>query len=118
MTPIKKAADTARYQAAYKKSMQEYYNKNSHCNRIVLPYPADFYANFFGKFRKASNGDWAMVRCCFHSPDKHPSLSVNFKTGAFCCFSCEVKGGSIIKFYQLLHGVDYKTAIQMLAAGR
>jgi hypothetical protein len=116
MTPIKKAAGMN--QTAYKKSMQEYYNKNSYYNRIDLPHPADFYAGFFGNFRKANNSDWAMVRCCFHSPDKHPSLSVNFRTGAFRCWSCGTKGGGIIKFYQLLHNVDYKTAIQMLAAGR
>lgn len=39
------------------------------------------------------------AHCCFHSPDKHPSMS--FKGGRFKCFSCD-EGGDVIKLVQHL----------------
>lgn len=32
-------------------------------------------------------------RCCYHSPDRHPSMS--FRNGRFRCWSCGVAGSSI-----------------------
>ena len=34
-----------------------------------------------------------LVRCPFHGPDHHPSLSVDLDRGLFNCFSCGVAGG-------------------------
>jgi len=85
--------------------------------RSVLPEPVAFYSNFFSKISKPNTTGWAVTRCCFHYPDKHPSLSINLNNGAFRCLSCGVKGGGLIDFYMRLHGVDFKTAIQALSRG-
>ena len=34
-----------------------------------------------------------LVRCCFHQPDRHPSLSVDLEGGVFHCFACGAQGG-------------------------
>ena len=42
------------------------------------------------------------ARCCFHFPDKHPSLS--FKGNRYKCFSCEASG-DVISLVQHLMGL-------------
>lgn len=37
-------------------------------------------------------GQEAVAACPFHSPDKHPSWSVNIRTGLHNCFSCGARG--------------------------
>jgi hypothetical protein len=41
---------------------------------------------------------------------------VNVQTGAFHCFSCGAKGGSLIDFVMLRVGCDFKQAVQQLGA--
>ena len=124
MTKHKNAAGPL-YQAAYKKSTYTNYTKKTHkftqnfsSNRNVLPDPADFYLSFFGSFRKSDNSDWAVTRCCFHHPDKNPSMSINLRTGAFHCWACGAKGHNIVDFYQLFYCVDRQTALEALRAWR
>lgn len=53
--------------------------------------------------------------CPFHD-DKNPgSFFVNFENGAFCCFSCNAKGGDIISFTQQLYGLDFHQTLAKLA---
>lgn len=85
--------------------------------RESLPSAADFYANELGKLSRSSR-DWRIATCCFHKPDRHPSLSVNVENGGFCCFSCQAKGGSIIDFLILRDGIDFTTAAKRLGAWR
>jgi hypothetical protein len=89
--------------------------ESSAFRREWLPPAASFYANEFSKISRQSH-DWAMVRCCFHKPDRKPSLSVNLKGGGFVCFSCQAKGGSIIDFLMLRDGIDFTTAAKRLGA--
>jgi hypothetical protein len=42
-----------------------------------------------------------LVRCRFHAPDRHPSLSVDLERGLFHCFTCHVSGG-LREFAQLV----------------
>lgn len=51
------------------------------------------------------------ARCCFHSPDKHPSMS--FKGGGFRCWSCGAHGSSIDLTAQLF-GLDALGAVRRL----
>lgn len=83
-------------------------------NRNQLPNPYDFYSAFFGQFKKSNNSDWAVARCCFHSPDRHPSLSINLRNGSFRCWACGTKGRNLIEFYMQLHCIDPTAAMQML----
>ncbi len=50
--------------------------------------------------------------CPFHS-DKTPSLSIDVEKGLFNCFGCGKKGNAI-QFYEILRGVDFKAALQMV----
>lgn len=36
--------------------------------------------------------------CCFNENDKHNSLHINLKTGAFECKACGIEGKNIIEF--------------------
>jgi len=81
----------------------------------LLPPPRTFYAKEFGQLRRASRG-WARVRCCFHNPDRDPSLAVNVENGAFNCFSCGTKGGDIVAFVMARDGLSFKDAAKFLHA--
>ncbi len=85
--------------------------------RESLPSAASFYASELGKLSRSSR-DWSIGRCCFHRPDRRPSLSVNVKNGAFVCFACGSKGGSLIDFVMLRDSCDFKTAARSLGAWR
>jgi len=83
--------------------------------RDQLPSPTVFYAAQFSRMRKTRRG-WVLVNCCFHHPDRHPSLALNVQSGGFCCFSCGAKGGNVLDFVMLRDGVDFKTAARQLGA--
>ena len=51
------------------------------------------------------------ARCCFHSPDRHPSMA--FKGNGFRCWSCGAHGSSIDLVSQL-YGLDALGAVRRL----
>jgi len=51
--------------------------------------------------------------CCFHSPDKNPSLSLNDKKGWFNCFGCG-KEGNIVDFLVVAENISKEEAIKKL----
>jgi hypothetical protein len=81
-----------------------------------LPHAEDYFATLFGPVRFNASG-WALVRCCFHSPDNHPSMGIH-RDGGFKCHACGASGGSIINFEMLRSGTDFKTAVRDLGAQR
>jgi hypothetical protein len=81
-----------------------------------LPSADEYFSELFGHIRFNGSG-WALVRCCFHSPDRNPSLSVH-RDGGFVCHACGAKGGSLIDFEMLRLGTDFKTAVRDLGAWR
>jgi DNA primase len=54
--------------------------------------------------------------CPFHE-DTTPSLTVNPKENLWNCFGCGT-GGDVIRFVELIHGVDFKEAVRRLAENR
>jgi hypothetical protein len=44
------------------------------------------------------------------------SFFVNLKHGAFFCHNCGAKGGDVLAFIRLRHGLDFKSAAQSLGA--
>ncbi len=81
-----------------------------------MPTGDEYFSGIFGPVRFNGNG-WALVRCCFHWPDRHPSLSIH-RDGGFKCHACSVKGGSVIDFEMLRSGTNFKTAARDLGAWR
>jgi CHC2 zinc finger len=54
--------------------------------------------------------------CCPLHADKNPSFSVNEDKGVFHCFGCGI-GGDLIRFIEIVEGVDFKGALSILGIG-
>lgn len=61
-------------------------------------------------------GRYAQARCPFHSPDNHPSFSVDTETGNARCFACDWHG-DIVEFAMEYHGVSLPVALNILREG-
>jgi len=59
-------------------------------------------------------GGRQMGLCPFHQ-EKTASFSVNEAEGFFYCFGCQA-GGDVIDFYQRVNGLEFKDALEQLAA--
>ncbi len=55
-----------------------------------------------------------MGPCPFHKETK-PSFSVNDEEGFFYCFGCQA-AGDVISFYQRINGLEFRDALEQLAA--
>ncbi|SDL14178.1 DNA primase [Maridesulfovibrio ferrireducens] len=62
---------------------------------------------------KPVSGRW-MGLCPFHQ-EKSPSMSVNSEEGFFYCFGCQASG-DIFDFYANINGLEFKDALEQLAA--
>jgi len=62
---------------------------------------------------KPVSGRW-MGACPFHQETK-PSMSVNEEEGFFYCFGCQASG-DVIDFYQRINGLEFREALEALAA--
>lgn len=60
------------------------------------------------------NGHRWVAPCPFHHETK-PSFSVNEEEGFFYCFGCQEKG-DLITFYSKINGLEFKDALEQLAA--
>ena len=58
--------------------------------------------------------DWTLVICPFHNED-NPSASISDERDAFVCFACSYQG-DLIKIFQELEEVNYRTAVERLEA--
>ncbi|MFC1659602.1 CHC2 zinc finger domain-containing protein [Pseudomonadota bacterium] len=100
-----------------KKDSKNYYNNQSFSKERILQEnpPIEFYTNeeFSIKHPEGFNGN-VMVQCPFHD-DKHPSMSINLRTGAFKCFACEAKGSNIIDYYMLKNSLSFYEALKELS---
>lgn len=85
--------------------------------RESLPPARTFYQREFGSALHKERGGWATTACCFHQPDRHPSLRLRFEGGgAFRCFSCGAHGGDIVAFLMLRDHLSFPDAARELGA--
>lgn len=82
-------------------------------NRERLPHPADFYAG--QGIKLLGTGGWRNARCPFHN-DTNPSLRVFIESGAFRCMVCGARGGDVLAFFMLKHGLRFIDAAKALGA--
>ncbi len=78
-----------------------------------LPDPISYYQTLFPSLKVRGNTAWISVTCCFHD-DTNPSLRINTQTGAFRCFGCGAKGGSIIAFQMQHQHMSFQEALRFL----
>jgi DNA primase len=81
--------------------------------REYLPTPRTYYERALSI--TAGRSGWRTVRCPFHN-DKHASLSVHLDHGGFRCHACGAKGGDVLAFHMLRHGLGFKAAAKELGA--
>jgi DNA primase len=79
--------------------------------RERLPHPADYYAAEGVKL--LGGGGWRNALCPFHT-DTSPSLRVFFETGAFRCMVCGARGGDVLAFHMLRHGLGFVAAAKAM----
>jgi hypothetical protein len=60
-------------------------------------------------------GAWRSAICPFHN-DTKPSLRVRLETGAFRCMACGARGGDVLAFHRLRHGMTFVEAARDLGA--
>ena len=65
--------------------------------------------------RLLGRGTWRSAVCCFHK-DSNPSLRVNIGTGAYRCMACGAKGGDVLAFHRVRHGLSFAQAARDLGA--
>jgi DNA primase len=81
--------------------------------RERLPHPADFYAG--EGIKLLGTGGWRNALCPSHN-DTKPSMRVFVETGAFRCMVCGAKGGDVLAFHMLRHGLRFIDAAKALGA--
>lgn len=81
--------------------------------RELLPLPLEYFAS--AGVRLQGSGVWRSTICPFHN-DKNPSLRIRPDTGAFRCMVCGSRGGDILSFHMLRHGMSFKAAARDLGA--
>ena len=82
-------------------------------NRSLLPRPTDFYDKEGVKL--LGTGTWRNALCPLHR-DTNPSMRVLVETGAFRCMTCGAKGGDVLAFHMLRHGLQFVDAAKALGA--
>ena len=85
-------------------------------NRSLLPTPASYYNKEFPGLKIKS--EWVKIKCCFHQPDNHPSLSISMVNGHFRCFSCGAKGCDVVAFHMLRYKISFINTITFMGAWR
>lgn len=81
--------------------------------RDRLPNPGTYYTE--QGLKLTGGGEWKNAVCPFHD-DSKPSLRVRFDTGGFRCMVCGARGGDVLAFHMLRHGLSFKQAAQQLGA--
>lgn len=79
--------------------------------------PAEYYRAAYPdapEFKPKADGWTQNFRCPFHE-DKNGSFGANLQTGAYQCFGCEAKGGSVIDHAMNTRGLDFDQARAALA---
>lgn len=81
-------------------------------DRGLLPDPLSY---FDGQGLKLSpRGKWRTTECKFH--DGSDSMRINAATGAWVCMSCSSKGGDVLAYHMMFHGMEFVPAAKELGA--
>jgi hypothetical protein len=83
-------------------------------NKALLPSPRSFYEQELGRLSRPDRKGWAKANCPFHESKSHTSLNVNVDHGGFICWGCDAKGGDVIAFLRLRHGLSFRQACASL----
>lgn len=78
--------------------------------------PFEFYRSELPTMPPPGRHEWCDGGLCpFHDDNRAGSFKLNLRTGGFNCFSCQKKGGDIIAFTRLKHGLGFFDALHKIA---
>ncbi|MBI5722060.1 MAG: hypothetical protein HZC37_30670 [Burkholderiales bacterium] len=84
----------------------------SEFNRDRLPHAVDYFES--EGLSLAGRGRWRTAACQFHGGSD--SLRINVESGAWICMNCLLKGGDVLAYHMLRHGLDFVSAARALGA--
>jgi DNA primase len=80
--------------------------------------PVLFYSQAGQEVKPKSGSKWSLAGLCpFHEDACAGSFYIHTESGAFKCFSCDVKGGDIISFTMKKYGLPFRAALEMIRKG-
>lgn len=107
----------SRFQVCYKrrKGKANAFLCGSKLNRSLIPEPASVLMQFGVKVKYTNKAGYLVCNCPFHE-ETNPSFNMHSIEGNFKCYSCGVKGGDVIAFYQQKTGKRFVYTIKDLGA--
>lgn len=111
-------ADTRNFTASYTipqpiNAQRGRVRNTSRLRRDLLPNPGEYWRE--QGLKLIGGGEWKSAICPFH-PDTKPSLRVRLDTGGFRCMVCGAKGGDVLAYHALRHGLRFIEAAKSLGA--
>ena len=107
----------SRFQVHYKRSGTKVnvFACTGNFNRSLIPAPASILMQFGVQVKYTNGAGYLVCNCPFHE-DTNPSFNMHSIEGNFKCYSCGVKGGDVIAFYQQKTGKRFVDTIKDLGA--
>lgn len=81
-------------------------------DRTLLPDTLNYYES--EGLKLVGRGPWRTAECKFHGGSD--SMRINLIRGHFCCMSCGEKGGDVLAYHMLAHGLEFVDAAKALGA--
>src|SRR5262249_15190205 len=107
--PIQRARPIAKKKGRHQAMLDFYRSDKSNATHNILSLVSSY-----TQLKKV--GREYLGTCPLHS-EKTPSFRVNADRGLFYCFGCGT-GGDAIRFVELVEGVDFKKALQILGMAK
>ena len=82
--------------------------------REQLPDTVSYFEGEGLKLSGPRSSKWRTTRCDFHGGTD--SMRVNIASGGWCCMACGEKGGDVLAFHMVAHGMDFIDAAKALGA--
>ena len=81
-------------------------------DRNHLPDPASYFEA--EGLKLDGRGKWRTTECKFHGGSD--SMRINLASGGYCCMSCGEKGGDVLAYHMVAHGLEFVDAAKALGA--
>ena len=82
--------------------------------KAAIP-PLRYYAAILSAMPEPRREGWVSGGLCPFHEDKHVgNFRINTESGGYVCFACGTKGGDIIQFHMVQHGMAFREALDDL----
>ncbi len=82
--------------------------------KAALP-PLRYYTAVLSSMPTTRREGWVSGGLCPFHDDRHKgNFRINTQSGGYVCFACGAKGGDIIHFHRVRHGLEFREALDDL----